>query len=72
MSQGETLMKTIIAKYGRDEDGVSSLHRRAGALGGKKSRGGGFGDRELAIRAGRLGGKKSRRGVAKLKDTTIN
>ena len=32
-----------------------------GRLGGLKSRGGGFADRELASRAGRLGGLKSRR-----------
>jgi general stress protein YciG len=46
-------------KYGFD------FYRRIGALGGKKSRGGGFAyDTEMARLAGRLGGLKSRRGDA--------
>lgn len=43
--------------YGRD------FYARIGALGGKKSRNGGFAaNRELARVAGRVGGLKSRRG----------
>lgn len=39
----------------------ADFYRRIGAKGGKKSRGGGFSDRELASRAGRIGGRVSRR-----------
>lgn len=42
----------------------SDFYQRIGAIGGRKSRGGGFKDRELAMRAGRLGGRaSSRKGV---------
>jgi general stress protein YciG len=40
----------------------ADFYARIGAMGGKKSRGGGFADRELARRAGAIGGRKSRRG----------
>ena len=49
--------KTIVARYGVNEDGKSVLHVNAGRLGGLKSRGGGFAaDPELASRAGKSGG----------------
>lgn len=40
-------------------------YAKIGAMGGAKSRTGGFADRELARRAGRLGGLKSKRGKVK-------
>lgn len=45
-------------RYGAD------FYVKRGALGGAKSRGGGFTDLELARRAGALGGKISKRGKA--------
>ena len=38
-----------------------AFYARIGALGGRKSRGGGFVNRELASRAGKIGGAISRR-----------
>lgn len=53
---GKKAQATNRLRYGDDFYGV------IGALGGKKSRGGGFGkDRELAREAGRKGGMASRR-----------
>lgn len=44
----------------------SDFYARIGAMGGKKSRGGGFAaNRDLARMAGAKGGRKSRRGKAK-------
>lgn len=44
----------------------SDFYRKIGAMGGAKSRGGGFAyDRALASRAGKLGGKASRRTAIK-------
>jgi general stress protein YciG len=40
----------------------ADFYARIGAMGGKKSRGGGFEDRDLARRAGAIGGSRSRRG----------
>lgn len=37
-------------------------YQKIGAIGGRKSRGGGFADRELARRAGAIGGKLNKRG----------
>ncbi len=43
------------------------FYKRIGAIGGTKSRNGGFwADRELARRAGAIGGRKSRRNKVKL------
>jgi len=54
--------KTIVARYGVNEDGKSVLHVNAGRLGGLKSRGGGFAaDPELASRAGKIGGSRPRK-----------
>ena len=51
--------KTNKSRHGRD------FYSRIGAIGGRKSRGGGFAaNRELASRAGRKGGKISRRSKA--------
>lgn len=53
--------KTTKERYGND------FYVKAGANGGKKSRGGGFAkDPELARRAGAKGGRKSRRGKARV------
>lgn len=53
---GMQAAKTNKARHGRD------FYSRIGAIGGRKSRGGGFAaNRELASRAGRKGGKISRR-----------
>ena len=41
-----------------------NFYQEIGAIGGKKSRGGGFADVELARRAGAGGGRKSKRVVA--------
>lgn len=38
-----------------------AFYARIGAMGGRKSRGGGFTDRNLASRAGKIGGAISRR-----------
>jgi general stress protein YciG len=38
-----------------------AFYARIGAMGGRKSRGGGFSNRDLASRAGKIGGKLSRR-----------
>ena len=39
----------------------SDFYSRIGAMGGRKSRGGGFSNPEVASRAGKIGGKISRR-----------
>ena len=55
----------LAAKTNKTRHG-SDFYARIGAMGGKKSRGGGFAaNRELARRAGAVGGKKSRRGKSK-------
>jgi general stress protein YciG len=60
---GKKAYKTMVERYGVDENGASLHHKRIGALGGKKGITGGFySDRELARRAGAKGGKISRRG----------
>lgn len=38
-----------------------AFYARIGAMGGRKSRGGGFSNREIASRAGKIGGAISRR-----------
>lgn len=53
---GLKVRETNKRKYGAD------YYQKIGAMGGKKSRGGGFADRELARRAGAIGGKRSKRG----------
>ena len=50
--------KTMEEKYG----GVSEHARKIGAIGGRKSKGGGFSDREFASKMGSLGGLISKRG----------
>lgn len=52
---GVKASKTNMRLYGKD------FYQRIGALGGKKSRGGGFTDRALARRAGAIGGRRSKR-----------
>ncbi len=53
---GQNTRQTILERYGED------YFKKIGAIGGKKSRGGGFAaNRELASRAGAIGGRKSRR-----------
>lgn len=47
------------AKKNRKND--PAFYARIGAMGGRKSRGGGFTNRELASRAGKIGGAISRR-----------
>jgi len=52
--------KTNKQRYGSD------FYQKIGAMGGAKSRGGGFASsHELAVRAGKLGGKASRRTAIK-------
>lgn len=41
-----------------------AFYARIGAMGGRKSRGGGFSNREIASRAGKIGGAVSRRPAA--------
>lgn len=60
LTQGQKLRRTMISKYGSEEDWKAHLSRAA-SKGGKKSRGGGFADRDLAARAGR----KSKRGKSR-------
>lgn len=56
---GKAAAETNLAIHGRD------FYRRIGAMGGKKSRNGGFyANRELASRAGAIGGRISKRGKA--------
>ena len=52
---GVSTAETNRKKYGAD------FYKRIGAAGGRKSRGGGFSNREIASRAGKIGGKISRR-----------
>lgn len=60
---GKAAAETNKKRHGND------FYKRIGALGGKKSTGGGFAiNRELAREAGRRGGLKSRRGKAKNND----
>lgn len=57
---GKAAYKTNTAKHGKD------FYKRIGAIGGRKSKGGGFAaNPELARIAGRKGGLKSRRGKSK-------
>lgn len=51
------------AKYGM------GFYQYLGSQGGKKSRGGGFTDRELARRAGKIGGSRSKRGPGRVGGT---
>lgn len=44
----------------KDRKGLS-FYQTIGAMGGRKSRGGGFSNRELASRAGKIGGAISRK-----------
>lgn len=50
-------LKTAAKLLEKDPD----FYKKQGVKGGKKSRGGGFTDRELARRAGAIGGRVSRR-----------
>ncbi len=53
---GQEAAKTNVKRHGKD------FYARIGAMGGKKSRGGGFAaNRDLARKAGALGGRISRR-----------
>ncbi len=52
---GSKACQTLKERYGED------YFKKIGALGGKKSRGGGFADKDLARRAGAIGGRKSKR-----------
>ncbi len=61
LTQGEKLRRTMSVKYGSEEGWKAHLSEQA-SKGGKKSRGGGFADRELAAAAGR----KSKRGKSKV------
>jgi len=56
---GQKAAATNKEKYGND------FYIKIGGIGGKKSRGGGFRDSEIARAAGRKGGRISRRGKAK-------
>lgn len=59
---GYKAARTNKIRYGDD------FYRRIGAMGGRKSRGGGFAaNHELASKAGRIGGTISRRGKSKTK-----
>ena len=59
---GMRAAETNKKRYGKN------FYVKIGAIGGKKSRGGGFAkDPELARRAGSIGGKKSKRGKSKAK-----
>lgn len=54
---GKQAAQTNKERHGKD------FYKRIGAVGGKKSKGGGFyANRELAREAGRKGGLKSRKG----------
>jgi len=55
MRGGRRAAQTNKARHGED------FYQKIGAMGGKKSRGGGFANIELARRAGRKGGSISRR-----------
>lgn len=55
--------QTVLDRYGVDENGKSKLHKRIGAIGGKKTGVKGFAlDRERARVAGAKGGRISKRG----------
>ncbi len=61
--QAKTAGITNKRKYGED------FYTRIGAMGGRKSRGGGVtGDPVRAAILGSMGGRKSKRGRAKVKD----
>jgi len=52
---GFSTAETNRKKHGAD------FYKKIGAMGGKKSRGGGFSNREVASKAGKIGGAISRR-----------
>lgn len=61
---GKAAAKSNIERHGKD------FYARIGAIGGRKSRGGGFADRDLARAAGAKGGSISRRRKAPIADTS--